>query len=75
MQSKRALQELVKNELRPGSPLIIKTPDFPEKAECVAEKLINTIVKTLQLSYDTKLKTLVTCNNSRNIFKVEIFES
>lgn len=70
--SKKTLQVLVKNELRFGSPLVVKTPDFLESADRIAEKLIATVIAAVPQVYGLKSSISLSYNSSRMIFQFEL---
>lgn len=70
--SKKALQVLVKNELRFGKPLVVKTPDFLESADRVTEKLIATVTAAVPLSYGLNSSISLSYNRSRMIYQFEL---
>ncbi len=70
--SKKTLQALVKNELRIGNPLVVKTPDFMECAECVAEKLLETVIAAVPVFYGLKSSVSLSYNSSRMIFQFDL---
>lgn len=72
--SKRALQMLVKNELRFGSPLVIKTPDFLTNAEPehIAKKMLGTVTAVNPIAYGLISSISVSYNSSRMIFQFEL---
>lgn len=70
--SRKALQILVKNELRFGTPLVVKTPNFSESAECVAEKLLGTVTSAIPITYGLTSAVSLSYNSSRMIFQFEL---
>lgn len=70
--SKKALQTLVKNELKFCCPLIVKTPDFLENAEQVAEKLLETVVAAVPMAYGLNSSVSLSYNSARMIFQFEL---
>ena len=70
--SKKTLQDLVRKKLRPGKPLVVKTPDFQEKAEKVAEKFLEIVIGAISVSYDSKLTVSLMYNDSRKVFQFEL---
>ncbi len=70
--SKKALQVLAKNELRFGAPLVVKTPDFSESADRVAEKLLAAVTAAVPLVYGLKSSISLSYNSARMIFQFEL---
>lgn len=70
--SKKSLQALVKKELRFGNPLVVKTPDFLENAEHVAEKMLGTVTAAIPIAYGLKSTISLSYNSSRMIFQFEL---
>ena len=70
--SKKSLQALAKKELRFGNPLVVKTPNFMESAEHVAEKLLGIVTAAIPISYGVKSTISLSYNSSRMIFQFEL---
>ena len=70
--SKRTLQALAKKELRIGSPLVVKLPDFSENAEQVADKMLGTVAAAIPITYALKSTVSISYNSSRMIFQFEL---
>ncbi len=70
--SKKSLQALVKNELRVGIPLVVKTPDFLESTEGVAEKLLEIVTAAIPIICGLRLLVSLSYNRSRMIFQFEL---
>ena len=69
---KKALQELVRKELKFGNSLVVKTPDFPEHAHEVAEKLLTAVTAAVPLHYGFQRTVSLSYNGSRMIFEFEL---
>lgn len=73
--SKKMLQSLVREELKPGKPLVVKTPDFQVKAEDVAKEILAAVSAAIPIPYAFQSSVVLSYNNSRMIFQIELVRS
>ena len=71
-ENKSRLLDLVQAELRPGKPLVVKTPDFLEESGTVAEKLLDTVAEESDVDCGFPPTFLLSYNGSRMIFQFEM---
>lgn len=72
VESKTALQNLVRNELRPGKPLVIQVPNFREKPDSIAKNLLNIVSQSVPISCSLQSTVSMSYNSFRMIFQFEL---